>query len=155
MCVCVFACVCVCLRVFFFIFYFCKKGINRRAQGHGALAGKALESVLLPMELFPYSVRIYSNILASDGSSSMASVCGGSLALMDAGIPMKYGHVAGISTGLIYETQTQTQNLNKPQYVLLTDISGMEDHFGDMDFKIAGTEKGITAVQLDMKLTGF
>eukprot|EP01083_Nonionella_stella_P034857 95304_1 len=110
---------------------------NRRAIGHANIALNALKPLLPDFESFPYSVRVYSNITASDGSSSMASVCGGSLCLMDAGVPMR-APVAGISVGLMRD-------------VLLTDIAGIEDHFGDMDFKIAGTRDGITSVQLDIK----
>lgn len=110
---------------------------NRRAIGHGNIALNALKPLLPSFEDFPYSIRVYSNITASDGSSSMASVCGGSLSLMDAGIPMTEP-AAGISIGLMND-------------ILLTDIAGIEDHFGDMDFKIAGTKNGINSVQLDIK----
>ncbi len=117
------------------------RGPGRREIGHGALAEKALEQVKPNTESFPYTIKIVSDITESNGSSSMASVCGGSLALMDAGVPVSSA-VAGISIGLVQEDD---------KYVLLTDIIGDEDHFGDMDFKVAGTRKGITAIQLDIK----
>lgn len=118
------------------------RGPGRREIGHGALAAKALVAVLPSKEKFPYTIRIVSEILESNGSSSMASVCAGSLSLMDAGVPIK-GAVAGISIGLMTRGE---------QAVLLTDIMGMEDHFGDMDFKVAGTKDGVTAIQLDLKI---
>ena len=118
---------------------------SRREIGHGALAKKALYPVLPKEEEFPYTVRIVSDILESNGSSSMASVCGGSLALFDAGIPVKTA-VAGVAMGLVKE-----QN----DYLILTDIMGIEDHIGDMDFKVAGTKNGITAIQLDLKIDGI
>ncbi len=118
------------------------RGPGRREIGHGALAAKALRAVMPPKEKFPYTVRIVSEILESNGSSSMASVCSGSLSLMDAGVPVSSA-VAGISIGLV----TQGKD-----WRLLTDIMGLEDHFGDMDFKIAGTDKGVTAIQLDIKI---
>jgi polyribonucleotide nucleotidyltransferase len=121
------------------------RGPGRREVGHGALAERALESVLPSEEAFPYTIRIVSDILESNGSSSMATVCGGSLALMDAGVPVKAA-VAGIAMGLITE---------EDQEILLTDIVGEEDHLGDMDFKVAGTRTGITAVQLDTKISGI
>jgi len=117
------------------------RGISRREIGHGALAEKAVMSVLPSEDKFPYTIRVVSDILSSNGSTSMASVCGASLSLMDAGVPIER-HVAGISIGLVMEDE---------DYVLLTDIIGDEDRFGDMDFKVAGTEKGITAIQLDLK----
>jgi polyribonucleotide nucleotidyltransferase len=117
------------------------RGPGRREIGHGALAEKALERVRPDLEAFPYTIKIVSDITESNGSSSMASVCGGMLALMDAGVPI-VDPVAGISVGLVQE---------KDKYVLLTDIIGDEDHFGDMDFKVAGTKNGITAIQLDIK----
>jgi polyribonucleotide nucleotidyltransferase len=121
------------------------KGPGRREIGHGALAERAL-SYLIPNESeFPYTIRIVSDILQSNGSSSMASVCGASLSLMDAGVPIKK-HVAGIAMGLIKEGDW---------YCVLTDILGDEDHIGDMDFKIAGTEDGITAIQMDIKIPGI
>jgi polyribonucleotide nucleotidyltransferase len=122
------------------------RGPGRREIGHGALAERALENVRPPEEDFAYTIRIVSDITESNGSSSMASVCGGSLALMDAGVPMK-GAVAGISIGWVSD--------ETGRYKLLTDILGEEDHFGDMDFKIAGTTSGITAIQLDIKAMGL
>ncbi len=122
------------------------RGPGRREIGHGALAERALENVRPPEENFAYTIRIVSDITESNGSSSMASVCGGSLALMDAGVPI-HGAVAGISIGLI--------SGESGRYKLLTDILGEEDHFGDMDFKIAGTTTGITAIQLDIKAMGL
>ncbi|ETO26185.1 Polyribonucleotide nucleotidyltransferase (polynucleotide phosphorylase), partial [Reticulomyxa filosa] len=126
---------------------------SRRAQGHGALAGKALEPLLPGFDTFAFSVRVASNISSSDGSSSMASVCGGSLALMDAGVPMSNA-AAGISMGLVTKKVTNQLKTSIADYRLLTDVLGLEDQFGDMDFKIAGTIKGITAVQMDIKLPG-
>ena len=121
------------------------RGPGRREIGHGALAEKALEQ-LKPAEAdFPYTIKIVSDITESNGSSSMASVCGGCLAMMDAGVPIARP-IAGISVGLVAEGD---------RYELLTDIIGDEDHFGDMDFKVAGTAKGITAIQLDIKATGL
>jgi polyribonucleotide nucleotidyltransferase len=117
---------------------------SRRDIGHGALAERAVEAVMPPKEEFPYTVRVVSDILESNGSSSMASVCGASLALMDAGAPLK-SHVAGIAMGLVKEGE---------RFGILTDIMGTEDHYGDMDFKVAGTEKGVTALQMDIKITG-
>jgi len=117
---------------------------SRRDIGHGALAERAVEAILPAKEEFPYTIRVVSDILESNGSSSMATVCGASLALMDAGVPIK-SHVAGIAMGLIKEGD---------RYGILTDIMGAEDHFGDMDFKVAGTEKGVTALQMDIKIKG-
>jgi len=122
------------------------RGVGRREIGHGALAEKALEAVKPADDKFAYTVRIVSDITESNGSSSMASVCGGSLALMDAGVPMTKA-VAGISIGLISDGQGRHE--------LLTDIAGEEDHFGEMDFKVAGTVDGITAIQLDIKAEGL
>ncbi len=122
------------------------RGVGRREIGHGALAEKALEAIRPPDEEFAYTVRIVSDITESNGSSSMATVCGGSLALMDAGVPVKKA-VAGISVGLISDGQGR--------YELLTDIAGEEDHFGEMDFKVAGTVDGVTAIQLDIKAEGL
>ncbi len=124
------------------------KSPGRREIGHGALAEKALLPVLPDKETFPYTIRVVSEVLSSNGSSSQASVCGSSLALMDAGVPIKRT-VAGVAMGLL------TDPKNKSHYAILTDIQGIEDHSGDMDFKIAGTEKGITALQLDIKLGGI
>jgi polyribonucleotide nucleotidyltransferase len=121
------------------------RGTSRREIGHGNLAERALQSVLPPFEEFPYTIRIVSDILESNGSSSMASVCGGSLALYDAGVPIR-GAVAGVAMGLIKEGE---------KYAILTDILGTEDHLGDMDFKVAGTENGITSIQMDIKIQGL
>jgi polyribonucleotide nucleotidyltransferase len=120
-------------------------GTGRREIGHGALAERAISAVLPSIEESPYSMRIVSDILESNGSSSMASVCGASLALYDAGIPLK-GSVAGVAMGLVKEGD---------DYAILTDIAGAEDHYGDMDFKVAGTRKGITALQMDIKIGGL
>jgi polyribonucleotide nucleotidyltransferase len=120
------------------------RGPKRRDIGHGALAQRALEAVIPPAEEFPYTVRIVSETLESNGSSSMGSVCGSTLALMDAGVPIK-APVSGIAMGLVKEGD---------DYVILTDIQGAEDHLGDMDFKVAGTREGITALQMDIKITG-
>jgi len=117
---------------------------SRRDIGHGALAERAVEAVLPAKEDFPYTIRVVSDILESNGSSSMASVCGASLALMDAGVPLK-SHVAGVAMGLVKEGD---------KVGILTDINGAEDHYGDMDFKVAGTEKGVTALQMDIKIAG-
>ncbi|HTW45282.1 MAG TPA: polyribonucleotide nucleotidyltransferase [Acidobacteriaceae bacterium] len=120
-------------------------GVGRREIGHGALAERAISAVLPSEEESPYVPRVVSDILESNGSSSMASVCGASLALMDAGIPLK-GAVAGVAMGLVKEGN---------DYAILTDIAGAEDHYGDMDFKVAGTRKGITALQMDIKISGL
>ncbi|KAJ6754254.1 POLYRIBONUCLEOTIDE NUCLEOTIDYLTRANSFERASE [Salix purpurea] len=127
-------------------------GLNRREVGHGTLAEKALLAVMPPEDDFPYTVRINSEVMASDGSTSMATVCGGSMALMDAGIPLQE-HVAGVSVGLVSEVDPSTGEIK--DYRIVTDILGLEDHLGDMDFKIAGTRKGVTAVQLDIKPAGI
>ncbi len=124
---------------------------SRREIGHGALAERSLLPVIPSEDVFPYSVRIISDIMESNGSSSMASVCGGCLSLMDAGVPI-LAPVAGISAGLVSE-QNEAGSINR--YVLLTDILGAEDHFGDMDFKIAGTRTGVTGFQLDLKIGGL
>jgi len=121
------------------------RGAGRREIGHGALAEKALKPIIPSSDDFPYTVRIVSEILESNGSSSMASVCAGSLSLMDAGIPTK-AHVAGVAIGLVSEGK---------KHVLLTDIAGVEDYYGDMDFKVAGTASGITAIQMDLKIDGI
>jgi polyribonucleotide nucleotidyltransferase len=118
---------------------------KRREIGHGRLAKRALIAVLPSKEDFPYTMRVVSEITESNGSSSMASVCGGCLSLMDAGVPMK-AHVAGIAMGLIKEDN---------RFAVLTDILGDEDHLGDMDFKVAGTTNGITALQMDIKIQGI
>jgi polyribonucleotide nucleotidyltransferase len=123
------------------------RGPGRREVGHGALAERAL-AALVPVETeFPYTIRIVSDILESNGSSSMASVCGGSLAMMDAGVPMR-APVAGVAMGLILDEKSG-------KYAVLSDIAGAEDHYGDMDFKVAGTAQGITALQMDIKVTGI
>ncbi len=121
------------------------RGTSRREIGHGNLAERALQGVLPAFEEFPYTIRIVSDILESNGSSSMASVCGGSLALFDAGVPMRAA-VAGVAMGLIKEGK---------RYAILTDILGTEDHLGDMDFKVAGTSAGITSIQMDIKIEGL
>ncbi|HEY9514226.1 MAG TPA: polyribonucleotide nucleotidyltransferase [Gemmatimonadaceae bacterium] len=121
------------------------RGTSRREIGHGNLAERALQALLPPFEEFPYTIRIVSDILESNGSSSMASVCGGSLALFDAGVPFQ-APVAGVAMGLIKEGD---------RYAILTDILGTEDHLGDMDFKVAGTETGITSIQMDIKIEGL
>jgi polyribonucleotide nucleotidyltransferase len=120
------------------------RGPKRRDIGHGALAQRALEAVIPSAEEFPYTIRIVSETLESNGSSSMGSVCGSTLALMDAGVPISEP-VSGIAMGLVKEGD---------DYVVLTDIQGAEDHLGDMDFKVAGTREGITALQMDIKITG-
>jgi polyribonucleotide nucleotidyltransferase len=120
-------------------------GVGRREVGHGALAERAISAVLPSADESPYSIRIVSDILESNGSSSMASVCGASLALFDSGIALK-GAVAGVAMGLVKEGD---------DYAILTDIAGAEDHYGDMDFKVAGTRKGITALQMDIKIGGL
>src|SRR5579883_3407248 len=121
------------------------RGPGRREIGHGHLAERALVPVLPPKDEFPYTLRLISEVLESNGSSSMASVCGSTLALMDAGVPIR-GHVAGVAMGLI---------LKGKKYAILTDIQGMEDALGEMDFKVAGTKKGITAIQMDIKVQGI
>ena len=124
---------------------------GRREIGHGALAERSVLPVLPPEDEFPYAIRIVSEIMSSNGSTSMASVCGGSLALMDAGVPLAK-HVAGISTGLVTKMD---ENGNIEKHVVLTDIIGAEDHFGDMDFKVCGTRDGVTGFQLDLKIQGL
>ncbi len=121
------------------------RGASRREIGHGALAERALEPVIPPESEFPYTLRLVSEVLSSNGSTSMASVCGSTLALMDSGVPIK-APVAGVAMGLVKEGE---------KYAILTDIQGVEDHLGDMDFKVAGTEKGITALQMDIKISGL
>jgi polyribonucleotide nucleotidyltransferase len=123
------------------------RGPGRREVGHGALAERALAPVVPAAEKFAYTIRLVSDILESNGSSSMASVCGGSMAMMDAGVPIK-APVAGIAMGLIMDEKTG-------KYGVLSDIAGAEDHYGDMDFKVAGTAAGITALQMDIKVTGI
>ena len=124
------------------------RGPGRREIGHGALAEKALVPVIPSEEEFPYAIRVVSEVLSSNGSTSQASICASTLALMDAGVPIKRP-VAGISTGLV------TAPDGSDNYVMLTDIQGIEDFFGDMDFKVGGTEKGITAIQVDIKVDGL
>lgn len=121
------------------------KAPGRRELGHGNLAERALKVVMPNEEDFPYTVRVVSEITESNGSSSQASICAGSLALMAAGVPIK-GTVAGIAMGLIKQDD---------EYTILTDIQGLEDHLGDMDFKVAGTKNGITAIQMDIKIKGI
>jgi polyribonucleotide nucleotidyltransferase len=121
------------------------RGTSRRETGHGALAERALVPVLPPMEEFPYTLRVVSEVLSSNGSTSMASVCASTLALLDTGVPIK-APVAGIAMGLVKEGD---------RYAVLTDIQGIEDHLGDMDFKVAGTQAGITALQMDIKIKGI
>lgn len=124
------------------------RGPGRREIGHGALAEKALVPVIPSEEEFPYAIRVVSEILSSNGSTSQASICGSTLALMDAGVPIRKP-VAGISTGLV------TSKENPDEYIMLTDIQGIEDFFGDMDFKVGGTKDGITAIQVDIKCDGL
>jgi len=124
------------------------RGPGRREIGHGALAERALVPVIPSQEEFPYTIRVVSEVLSSNGSTSQASICGSTLALMDAGVPIK-NPVAGISTGLVTDSE------NPDNYVMLTDIQGLEDFFGDMDFKVAGTKNGITAIQVDIKVDGL
>lgn len=124
------------------------RGPGRREIGHGALAEKALVPVIPSEEEFPYAIRVVSEVLSSNGSTSQASICGSTLALMDAGVPIKKP-VAGISTGLI------TDKDNPDEFIMLTDIQGIEDFFGDMDFKVGGTKDGITAIQVDIKIDGL
>jgi polyribonucleotide nucleotidyltransferase len=123
------------------------RGPGRREIGHGALAERALTPMMPTEEQFPYTVRIVSDILESNGSSSMASVCGGSLAMMDAGVPLK-SPVAGVAMGLVMDEQSG-------KFAVLSDIAGAEDHYGDMDFKVTGTSSGITALQMDIKVSGI
>ena len=124
------------------------RGPGRREIGHGALAERALEPVIPNEEEFPYTIRVVSEVLSSNGSTSQASICGSTLALMDAGVPIRKP-VAGISTGLV------TDENDPNRYVMITDIQGLEDFFGDMDFKVAGTKDGITAIQVDIKIDGL
>ena len=123
------------------------RGPGRREVGHGALAERALAPMIPAEEKFPYTIRVVSDILESNGSSSMASVCGGSLAMMDAGVPLK-APIAGVAMGLIMDEQSG-------RYAVLSDIAGAEDHYGDMDFKVAGSADGITALQMDIKVSGI
>src|SRR6185295_5437930 len=121
------------------------RGTSRREVGHGALAERALQPLLPAFDGFPYTLRVVTEILESNGSSSMATVCGGSLGLMDAGVPMKAA-CAGVAMGLIKEGD---------KVAILTDILGSEDHLGDMDFKVAGTARGVTSIQMDIKIEGL
>ncbi|MBH0619410.1 polyribonucleotide nucleotidyltransferase, partial [Salmonella enterica] len=123
------------------------RGAGRREIGHGNLAMRSLKQVLPPDEENPYTIRIVSDILESNGSSSMATVCAGSLALMDAGVKVRAA-VAGIAMGLVQDKETG-------EYAVLSDILGDEDHLGDMDFKVAGTSEGITSLQMDIKIAGI
>jgi polyribonucleotide nucleotidyltransferase len=123
------------------------RGTSRREIGHGVLAEKAISKVLPSEDEFPYTIRIVSDILESNGSSSMASVCGASLALMDAGVPISKA-VAGVAMGMMSDAESG-------DYAILTDIQGMEDHYGDMDYKVAGTGDGITSFQMDLKVEGI
>ncbi|MEG1442509.1 MAG: polyribonucleotide nucleotidyltransferase, partial [Oscillospiraceae bacterium] len=124
------------------------RGPGRREIGHGALTERALVPVLPSTEEFPYAMRLVSDILSSNGSTSQGSICGSTLALMDAGVPIK-APVAGISVGLITDPE------NDDNFITMVDIQGLEDFFGDMDFKVAGTKKGITAIQMDLKVDGL
>lgn len=124
------------------------RGPGRREVGHGALAERALVPVIPSQDEFPYTIRVVSEVLSSNGSTSQASICGSTLALMDAGVPIK-NPVAGISTGLVTDPEDDSK------YVMLTDIQGLEDFFGDMDFKVGGTKNGITAIQVDIKVDGL
>src|SRR5206468_2921443 len=121
------------------------RGPGRREIGHGALAERALTAIIPGEDVYPYTMRVVSDTLESNGSSSMATICGPSLALMDAGAPMP-SHVGGVAMGLVMEGK---------DYAILTDIAGAEDHYGDMDFKVAGTRDGITALQMDIKISGL
>ena len=123
------------------------RGPGRREIGHGMLAERSVAPVLPPASEFPYTIRVVSDILESNGSSSMASVCGATLSLMDAGVPIS-DPVGGISIGLV-------EDPDSGRFVLLTDIIGDEDHFGDMDFKVSGTQRGVTGIQLDLKNQGI
>jgi polyribonucleotide nucleotidyltransferase len=128
-----------------------QRGPRRREIGHGALAERALEPMIPAQETFPYTLRLVSEVLASNGSTSMASVCGSTLALLDAGVPIK-APVAGIAMGLVTDGKATAE---APRYAVLSDIQGLEDHLGDMDFKVAGTAHGITALQMDIKIHGL
>src|SRR5207253_9389028 len=121
------------------------RGTGRREIGHGALAERAIQPLLPAFEEFPYTIRVVSEVLESNGSSSMASVCAASLSLMDAGVPLR-GSCAGVAMGLIKEGD---------KVAVLTDILGLEDALGDMDFKVAGTRKGVTSIQMDIKIEGL
>jgi polyribonucleotide nucleotidyltransferase len=129
------------------------RGPGRREIGHGRLGEKALEPVIPSMEEFPYVIRVVSEVLSSNGSSSMASTCGACLALMAGGVPIKEP-VAGIAMGIVVEMD-DSKAIKDRKYKILTDIQGPEDHFGDMDFKVAGTKSGVTAIQMDVKFKGL
>jgi polyribonucleotide nucleotidyltransferase len=126
---------------------------GRREIGHGALAEKAVKNLIPSVEEFPYTIRVVSEILSSNGSSSMATVCGACLSLMDAGVPIKKA-AAGIAMGLMVQRQA-TSDKRQATYKVLTDIQGPEDHYGDMDFKVAGTTDGVRAIQMDVKIDGL
>jgi polyribonucleotide nucleotidyltransferase len=130
------------------------RGPGRREIGHGALAEKAIKNLFPKKEVFPYTVRVVSEILSSNGSSSMATVCAATLALMDAGVPM-IKPAAGIAMGLMTRSTGEGANEQIADYKVLTDLQGYEDHYGDMDFKVAGTKDGITAIQMDVKIKGL
>jgi polyribonucleotide nucleotidyltransferase len=131
------------------------RGQSRREVGHGALAERALEPVIPAEESFPYTIRVVSEALASNGSTSMGSVCGSTLALMDAGVPIK-APVSGVAMGLVTDPSASPSGTGQAgRYQILTDIQGVEDHLGDMDFKVAGTSQGITALQMDIKISGL
>ncbi|HOH13690.1 MAG TPA: polyribonucleotide nucleotidyltransferase, partial [Thermotogota bacterium] len=121
------------------------RGLSRREVGHGHLAERSVKHIIPPLDDFPYTVRVVSEILESNGSSSMASICSASLALMHAGVPVKK-HVAGVAMGMVFE---------EDGVEVLSDINGMEDHLGDMDFKVAGTKDGVTGFQMDIKVGGI
>src|SRR5207237_2308366 len=125
------------------------RGVSGRDIGHGALAERALMAVLPPEDEFPYVIRVVSDTLSSNGSSSMASACGSTLALLDAGVPLK-APVSGVAMGLMTEDGTA-----RGKYAILTDIQGFEDALGDMDFKVTGTREGVTAIQMDIKVAGL
>jgi polyribonucleotide nucleotidyltransferase len=129
------------------------RGPGRREIGHGMLGEKALKAVLPDVDIFPYTIRVVSEVLCSNGSSSMASTCGACLAMMDGGVPIK-NPVSGIAMGLMLEMDDSKSTEDK-EYRILTDVQGEEDHFGDMDFKVAGTKDGITAIQMDIKVRGI
>ncbi len=129
-------------------------GAGRREIGHGALAERALEPLIPSKDVFPYTIRVVSEILSSNGSSSMASVCGSSLAMMDGGVPIK-APAAGIAMGLMFSAEGGSASGGDQKYKILTDIQGPEDHHGDMDLKVAGTREGVTAMQMDVKIEGI
>jgi polyribonucleotide nucleotidyltransferase len=126
---------------------------GRREIGHGALGERALSYVIPDEKTFPYTIRCVADVVESNGSSSQASICANCMSLMAAGVPLK-AMVSGIAMGLITNDPTRSPDKENNHYTILTDIQGLEDHFGDMDFKCAGTEKGITALQMDIKIHG-